>query len=325
MREKDTSLVGAAGLGVPEPAEMGERRIRVLSVEDSVFSRRLLEHALQDEPYELLFAEDGKQALEVIEKLHPELVITDWMLPDTSGPELCRRIRSDVAEYTYLILLTSNVEKDKIVEGLEAGADDYLTKPFHAKELLARVRTGKRILEMNRTIEEKNRLLEKASRTDFLTELPNRRAVEEYGRKQLRGAIRHGFSFWVIVADLNRFKGINDRFGHLAGDEVLRRFADVLKKNTRVSDICGRMGGDEFVLVVTHAERQGVVEFVERLRTGFAAETFAFDASGLSASFGIGGFVPPEAPDFEKLVARADAALYKGKSGGGMEIRLKDS
>jgi two-component system, cell cycle response regulator len=312
------------GPGVSNPEVPRAGRMRVLSVDDSAFSRRLLEHALEGEPYELLFAEDGKQALEAIEKFHPGLVITDWMLPDTSGPELCRKIRESVAEYTYLILLTSNVEKERIVEGLEAGADDYLTKPFHAKELAARVRTGKRILEMNRTIEEKNRLLEKASRTDFLTELPNRRAVEEYARKQLRGAIRHGFPFWVIVADLNKFKAINDRFGHLAGDEVLRRFACVLKKNTRVSDICGRMGGDEFMLVVTHAEREGVKEFVERLRGGFAREKFEFDAGELSAGFGVGGFEPPETPEFERLLARADAALYKGKSGGEIEIRIKD-
>lgn len=98
MREKDRSLAGAAGPDVPEPVETGERRIRVLSVEDSVFSRKLLEHALEGEPCELLFAEDGKQALEMIEKFHPEVVITDWMLPDTSGPELCRRIRADVPE-----------------------------------------------------------------------------------------------------------------------------------------------------------------------------------------------------------------------------------
>lgn len=296
-------------------------RARVLAVDDSPFSRKLLERALAGEAYELLFAADGLQAMNIFERERPDIVITDWMLPDITGPKLCQRIRSEEnGRYTYVLLLTSNVEKEKIVEGLEAGADDYLTKPFHAKELEARVRAGRRILEMQRTIEEKNRLLEHAARTDFLTELPNRRAVEEYGRKQLRGAIRHGFSFWVILADLNKFKVINDKFGHSAGDEVLKRFAAVLKKNTRVSDICGRLGGDEFILVVTHADRAGVIEFVERLQEGFANEKFKFSCP-VNSSFGIAGFTSPEEPDFERLLERADAALYASKIDGTINVK----
>src|ERR1043166_2255733 len=148
--------------------------LRLLIVEDSPFSKKLIQRALESEPYELLFADDGKEALRLISECRPDIVIMDWMLPDLSGPELCRKIRSEsTATYVYIVLLTSNAEKDHIVEGLEAGADDSVAKPFHNRELLARINSGRRIVEMHREIEEKNRLLEQAARTDFLTGLSN--------------------------------------------------------------------------------------------------------------------------------------------------------
>jgi two-component system cell cycle response regulator len=321
------SLEDKQEIAVAAPAvESTGGRIRVLAVDDSPFSRKLLEHALRGQPYELAFAKDGQQALASIVTFRPKIVITDWMLPDLSGPELCRRIRSESkAGYTYVILLTSNVEKENIVEGLAAGADDYLTKPFHEKELVARVGVGRRIIEMHREIEEKNELLEAAARTDFLTGLPNRRAVEEYAAKQLGGAIRHGYPLWVILADLNKFKTVNDQYGHLAGDEVIRRFAGILKKNTRTSDICGRLGGDEFVLVVTHVPVGHITSLVERLGCIFTIEEFTFEGQNvqMTASFGVGGFEPPDRPEFRNLVARADSALYEAKSDGRVRVKTK--
>ena len=304
----------------------GGIRLRVLAVDDSPFSRKLLEHALAGQPYEVAFAANGQEALAAIAKFRPNILITDWMLPDLSGPELCRKVRSEAKSgYMYMILVTSNVEKESIVEGLGAGADDYLTKPFHQKELLARVGVGQRIIEMHREIEEKNELLEAAARTDFLTGLPNRRAVEEYAAKQLGGAVRHGFPLWVIVADLNKFKRVNDKYGHLAGDEVLKRFASILKRNTRSSDICGRMGGDEFILVVTHVPVVHVTNLAGRLGDSFTMEEFAFEGQNvqLTASFGVGGFEHPERPEFRHLLARADAALYEAKSDGRVRVNTK--
>jgi diguanylate cyclase (GGDEF)-like protein len=301
-------------------------RLRVLAVDDSPFSRKLLEHALADQPYEVVFAKDGLEALASISKFRPNILITDWMLPDLSGPELCRKIRSESdGRYMYVILVTSNVEKESIVEGLAAGADDYLTKPFHAKELVARVGVGRRIIEMHREIEEKNELLEATARTDFLTGLPNRRAVEEYAAKQLGGAIRHGFPLWVMLADLNKFKTVNDQYGHLAGDEVLKRFAAILKKNTRSSDICGRLGGDEFILVVTHVPVAHVTNLAERLGATFTIEEFTFEGQNvqITASFGVGGFEHPERPEFRHLLARADSALYEAKTDGRVRVNSK--
>lgn len=321
------SLEDKQEIAVAAPAvESTSGRIRVLAVDDSPFSRKLLEHALRGQPYELAFAKNGQEALASIVTFRPQIIITDWMLPDLSGPELCRKIRSESdAGYTYVILLTSNVEKDSIVEGLAAGADDYLTKPFHEKELVARVGTGRRIMEMHREIEEKNQLLEAAARTDFLTGLPNRRAVEEYAVKQLGGAIRHGYPLWVILADLNKFKAVNDQFGHPAGDEVLKRFAAILKKNTRTSDICGRLGGDEFVLVVTHVPVGHITSLAERLGCTFTIEEFTFEGQNvqMTASFGVGGFEAPDHPEFRHLLARADSGLYEAKADGRVRVKTK--
>jgi PleD family two-component response regulator len=170
------------------------------------------------------------------------------MMPDLSGIELCEHIRNHPRQtYTYLIILTGITEKNKLVKGLAAGADDYLTKPFHSEELLARVGVGHRIVELHRQLEAKNRLLEELALTDPLTGLPNRRAIEEWATRQLSGAARYGFSFLVVLADLDHFKAVNDTHGHDAGDAVLKKFAEILKTNSRRSDICGRIGGEEFL------------------------------------------------------------------------------
>ena len=333
-RKSDVTLAAILSLEDKQKVELAIRpaedasggRLRVLAVDDSPFSRKLLEHALQGQPYEVAFAKDGREALASIAEFRPNILITDWMLPDLSGPELCQKVRSESnSRYIYVILVTSNVEKESIVEGLAAGADDYLTKPFHQKELVARVGVGRRIVEMHREIEEKNELLEAAARMDFLTGLPNRRAVEEYAAKQLGGAIRHGYPFWVILADLNKFKAVNDQYGHLAGDEVLKRFAGILKKNTRTSDICGRLGGDEFILVVTHVPVGHITSLAERLGSTFTIEEFTFEGQNvqMTASFGVGGFEHPDRPEFRHLLARADSALYEAKTNGRVRVNSK--
>lgn len=302
------------------------QQLQVLVVDDSPVSRKLLEHALSSSPYTLLFAKNGEEALRLFKEKKPALVITDWMLPDFSGPELCERIRTDAhSSYTYIILLTSMTEKDSVVKGLAAGADDYLTKPFDSNELLARIGVGRRILDLQREIEAKNKLLMEMALTDPLTGLPNRRAIEEWAGRQLRGAARHGFPIWVVHADLDCFKGINDTYGHEAGDQVLQRFAEMLKENTRASDICGRMGGDEFLLVLTHIDEKHIRLTVERLRAKFAAQEFSFGGrkASLTASFGVCGFHGKEPPEFSQLVRQADEALYCAKRGGRNQIKIE--
>jgi two-component system chemotaxis response regulator CheY len=302
-----------------------EPKLQVLVVDDSPFSRKLLEHALSEDPYSLLFAENGNDALQLFKQHQPAIVITDWMLPDSSGPELCQRIRSESSDsYTYIILLTSMTDKEDIVKGLSSGADDYLTKPFDRGELLARIGVGRRTIGLHRELDAKNKLLEEMAHTDPLTRLPNRRAIEGWAARQLRGAARHGFALWVVQADLDSFKSINDNHGHDAGDRVLQKFAEVLRESTRASDISGRMGGDEFLLVMTHLDEKGIRLTVDRLREQFASLKFSFGGKAVSvtASFGIAGFQGKEPPDFSKLVRQADKALYGGKRAGRNQIMV---
>jgi len=298
----------------------------VLVVDDSPVYRKLVEHALEDEAYSPVFAKNGREALELYARHAPSIVVTDWMMPDLSGLELCHQIREDLQHpYTYIIVLTSISEKDNVVKGLAAGADDYLTKPFDPGELLARIGVGKRIVGLHREIDAKNKLLEEIAHTDSLTGLPNRRAIEEWGNRQLRGAARHGYSLWVVHADLDKFKGINDTYGHEAGDEVLRGFAAVLKENTRASDISGRMGGDEFLLVMTHVGGDQIRPTLERLRERFASKKFSFggESTSVTASFGVCGFQGKKPPEFLSLVQQADKALYAAKRAGRNQIGIE--
>jgi diguanylate cyclase (GGDEF)-like protein len=293
--------------------------VQVLVVDDSTVYRKLVEHALEGNPYSLLFAKSGHEALELFARHLPAIVITDWMMPDFSGLDLCQRLRADVHRgYTYIILLTSIAEKDNLVKGLAAGADDYLTKPFDPGELLARIGVGRRIIDLHRQIDAKNKLLEDMAHSDALTGLPNRRAIEDWAARQLRGAARHGFPYWVVLADLDSFKSINDTHGHVGGDALLQEFADLLKTVTRSSDICGRLGGDEFLLVITHVEAEAIMKTVEGFREKLAARQFEIgnEKVSITASFGIAGFSGKETLDFTALVRRADKALYAAKRAG---------
>src|SRR6266700_6273148 len=291
------------------------QEFKILVADDSRLYRKLVEEALAREQYAVCFAKNGREASDLLAVHQPALVITDWEMPDITGIELCGHIRRDQASYTYVILLTSKTDKDQIIKGLAAGADDYLTKPFHSGELLARVAVGRRIVELHREIQSKNRLLEELALTDSLTGLPNRRAVQDWAMRQLSGAARHGFPFWVVMADLDAFKRVNDTYGHEAGDVVLKRFADVLRANTRTSNICGRIGGEEFIFVLTHIGRQDAFTAVDRIRRRLEDERFIFNGSvvNVTASFGISSFQPGSAPELNELLRHADAALYAAK------------
>ena len=291
----------------------------VLAVDDSPIYRRLVEQSLSGERYGLLFAKNGRAALDLFAEHRPAVVITDWDMPDISGLELCRRIRLDFQGFhCHLILLTANTDKAQVIEGLAAGADDYLTKPFHSGELVARVEVGRRIVELHREVEAKNRLLEEMALTDSLTGLLNRRAVDVWASCQLSAAARHDFSFWVVMIDLDFFKKVNDTYGHDAGDTVLKVFADILKSHSRQSDICARLGGEEFLLMVTHADKEGMKTTVERIRKQFENTTITFEDKTITAtaSFGIAGFRGSKPPDWNTLVTRADTALYTAKHKG---------
>jgi len=293
-----------------------EKEIKVLVADDSAVYRRLVEQTLSENQYGVMFAKTGREAVDIFTKHQPPMVITDWMMPDFSGIELCKNIRQHFQQsYTYIIILTGMTEKSEVVKGLTAGADDYLTKPFDRDELLARAGVGRRVIELHRQIEAKNRLLEQLALTDELTNLPNRRAIENWGVRQLSGAARYGFEFWIAVADLDHFKNVNDTYGHKAGDTVLKRVAEILKSHSRKSDICGRIGGEEFLLSLSHATAENVKLVLDRIRSEIEATKFSFDGNSLTvtASFGVACFNGENACDLSQIISHADAALYTAK------------
>ena len=308
--------------------QTGEQDIGVLVADDSAFSRKLVEQTLSEKRYSLVFAKSGRETVDLFAKHHPALVIVDWIMPDLTGIEICKHIRSATqTSYTYVILLTGKSEKESVVEGLAAGADDYLTKPFHPDELIARVGVGLRIIELQREVKVKNAMLQELALTDPLTNLPNRRAIEDWAVRQLSGAARYGFSFWVALADLDYFKTVNDTHGHDAGDTVLKAFSQILKNKSRRSDICGRIGGEEFLFVLTHATKEDAKRVIENVRAELEATKFIFNGNSLSvtASFGLVGFAGTQAPEFSRLVAQADLALYRAKHLGRNRVEVGET
>jgi len=290
--------------------------LKVLVADDSAVYRKLVEQTLSEQRYSVLFAKSGREAVDLFVKHLPSLVITDWMMPDFSGIELCQNIRQHFQEsYTYIIILTGMTEKSQVVKGLTAGADDYLTKPFDREELLARAEVGRRVVELHRQIEAKNRLLEQLALTDALTNLPNRRAIEDWAVRQLSAAARYGFEFWIVMMDLDHFKSVNDTYGHEAGDVVLKRVAEILKSHSRRSDICGRVGGEEFLLSLSHATVENAKLVIERIRADIQATKFSFAGKCLTvtASFGAACLNGENARDLNQIISCADAALYTAK------------
>ncbi len=303
-----------------QPATNAARHsMPVLVIDDSPVARKLVENALDKDQYAVLPAKSGAEALQIFAEHKPGIVITDWLMPDLSGPQLCEKIRTEFGgRITYIIMLTGVSDKTKVVKGLQAGADDYVIKPFNAEELAARVNTGRRIVELHREIEAKNLILQQLALTDSLTNLPNRRAIEEWGRRQLTGALRHKFPFWIVMLDVDEFKTVNDTFGHDAGDVVLRNVADTIRRNSRQCDICGRIGGDEFMLVLTFTDQDGVRVAVERIRQQIEAHLYTFQGreTRVTASFGMAGIKPGQDCDIERLMVQADVALYSAKRRG---------
>jgi two-component system cell cycle response regulator len=302
-----------------------EQLLQVLVVDDSPVYHKLVTDALCYQPYSLLHAMSAGEALELFAKYSPPIVITDWMMPDLTGPELCKRIReSSKTLYTYLILLTSMSESDSLVNGLEAGADEFLTKPFDPAELQARLGVGRRIVQLHRQVEAKDRQLEGTLRIDVLTGLPNHLAIQEWAPWQIRAAAQHRFPIWIVLAEVDSMGNINDRFGREAGNTVLKAFAKIILDNSRSADICARVGDDKFASIVTHQTTKSIAAIIERYRFHFAEHQFILEGKIMTAtaSFGAIGFEGTEAPTFSSLVREAQKALLAAKQAGGNQMRI---
>ena len=301
--------------------------VKLLVVDDDPDSRRLLAISLGWAGHQIVEAEDGLEAWEKFQQEPMHLVITDWMMPGLDGMELIARIRANEADgYTYIIMLTALREKPQIVSGLEAGADDYLTKPFDPEELAARVSIGERILKLQASLLDSRRNMETLAMHDTLTGLLNRRAIHdralaEFNRLQ-RGTANGPLS--VILLDIDHFKDINDTYGHEAGDRALQAVAELLLAHLRSYDGLGRWGGEEFLMLLPGTRLPEACAVAERIRfTLDAARPPLLDGTRvpLSASLGVAAIegASPEAVGeqwLDVLVRAADRALYQAKSDG---------
>jgi two-component system cell cycle response regulator len=293
--------------------------MKVLIADDSATSRILLRSALQRWGYEVVVAENGAQALEVLQRPDsPSLAILDWVMPFMTGPEVCRKIRETHREpYTYILLLTSKNTKNETVEGLDAGADDYVVKPFDEHELQVRLRAGKRIVDLQTDLLRAREELRERANKDLLTMLPNRSAIDTILDQEIARCHRDRRSVGVILLDIDHFKKINDTYGHFAGDVVLRETAARLRTNIRPYDQVGRYGGEEFLVVLPNCDLEQATMQAERMRAKLNALTMKVEGENInvSASFGVTISDGSEkSPDF--FVRVADEALYLAKAGG---------
>jgi diguanylate cyclase (GGDEF)-like protein len=313
---------------------MSKQTMRVLIAEDSETARTMLERTLSSLGYECFAADDGDAAWELFLSCTPDVVISDWMMPGMDGDELCRRVREHLGvSYTYFILLTSLEAQAHVVRGMEAGADDYLKKPFDTDDLNSRLIAAARVTTLHERLnaqhtelEALNRRLFEESRCDALTRVGNRIALREHLAQLSGGAERYGHDYCVALYDVDQFKAFNDTQGHLAGDRVLRAVAGALAGRCRAGDAIYRYGGEEFLVVLPEQSLDSAAEAAERMRGDVAALAIPHPACGagavVTASAGVARLEQSDAGDFEAILKRADVALYRAKTFGRNRIQI---
>ncbi|NOT27312.1 MAG: diguanylate cyclase [Acidobacteria bacterium] len=285
--------------------------VKILIAEDEPVSRLRLQSTLQRWGYKVTTAGDGAEALHEMQKPdRPGIAILDWMMPHVDGLDVCRSIRATAdRDYTYVILLTSLDREEDIVAGFDAGADDYITKPFSLHELHARIRTGVRIVRLHEQ-------LRAAAMHDSLTGLLNRRAFFEIFEKEVSRAKRQQLSLGILMVDLDHFKQVNDQHGHLAGDAVLREAARRLRRRVRATDVVGRYGGEEFVVALPGSDLKQAVSIAEEFRHCIASEPFEVPSGRLTMTTSVGVVTTWDMAEAEHLLKTADEALYRAKAAG---------
>ena len=294
--------------------------MKILIADDDPVSCRLLEKLLSKWGYATITAHSGTEAWEVLQAEHaPRLALLDWMMPGMDGLEICRRARARLSQpYVYIMLLTANDRVGNLVEGLESGADDYLTKPFHPQELKARLRVGLRMLELESSLVEAREHLQFKASHDALTSIWNRGAILELLERELSRARREDSSVGILLADVDHFKNINDTWGHLVGDEVLRAVTGRLKAAVRSYDAVGRYGGEEFLILLPGCDRTKLETKAEQLRRTAERSPIETSAGPMPVTISIGGIASADCPqcEFKKLLRATDTALYRAKLGG---------
>jgi two-component system cell cycle response regulator len=314
---------------MPGPARVGRDRaaVRVLVADDSTTARRVLERALRELGHECVVAEDGEEAWELFEQARADVVISDWVMPGIDGDELCRRIRA-ADPYAYFVMVTKLEDREHLIQGMEAGADDYLTKPVDPDALAARMIVAERITGLYRRLAEQQRELEglnqelfrQARRDPLLGQVGNRLSMREDLERVERRVARYGHAYAIALCDIDRFKPYNDAAGHIAGDDVLRAVAGSLVANCRREDAVYRYGGEELLVLLAEQDVESAVVAAERMRA--AVESLGIAHPGLdppgvvTISIGVAGGRGTDDGGVDATLTRADAALYRAKQGG---------
>jgi two-component system cell cycle response regulator len=293
-----------------QTAATPETPMRVLAAEDNPVFQSMLRTLLKKWGYEAVMAQNGTEALQILQSEDaPRLAVLDWMMPGMDGVQICRRVRSANREpYIYILLLTARTESQDLVEGMDAGADDYLTKPFNAQELRVRIRAGHRILNLQDA-------LRLQATHDGLTGFLNRNSILDRLQEETVRSERESRPLSLLMIDLDRFKSVNDTYGHLAGDVVLRDAAARMSAAARCYDGLGRYGGEEFLVVLPGCDLPAATAQAERLRETIAGRPFAISHHELSVTCSI-GVACSEGPVPEALIRQADEALYQAKARG---------
>jgi diguanylate cyclase (GGDEF)-like protein len=294
--------------------------MRVLVADDSPTMRRLLQSTLEDWGYEVVQAHDGEQALEILSADDPPpLAILDWVMPKITGPELCSRVRGRKSRtYTYILLLTSKAQHQDLIEGMGAGADDYIIKPFDRPEMEVRLRAGRRIVDLQAELMQMQEALREQATRDSLTHCWNRFSLFDILAREINRCFRGRTALGVIMLDLDHFKRVNDTYGHVCGDEVLKQLVQRVEGAMRSYDAIGRYGGEEFICVLSGCGEQEVKSNAERIRAAVEAKPVEWmqHRVKLTSSFGAVAGIPPAGMTPDQLIRIADEALYRAKREG---------
>ena len=300
--------------------------MKILIAEDDVATRRKLEACLISWNYEVVVAVDGDEALRALQgEDAPRLAILDWMMPGRDGLNVCEEVRKTNAEpYVYILLLTAMDRKEDIVQGLEAGADDYLTKPYDVHELKARLRTGRRILALQEALLSARDALRYQATLDPLTGLWNRTAMMATLKRELARAERQNTSLSIMMVDLDHFSRINETHGHMAGDSVLREIAKRIQSVSRVIDAVGRFGGEEFMIISPGDAACQASGQAERIRAAISDEAIDISEGIIQLTASVGVVTPGNVKDARSnaLLAAADLALSRSKARGGNRVEM---
>jgi two-component system, cell cycle response regulator len=300
--------------------------VKILIADDDGISRRLLEKTLEREGYEVIAVDNGRAALQQLSLPDgARLALLDWMMPELDGPRVCLEVRkSHERPYVHIVLVTSRGSKEDVVAGLEAGADDYLTKPWDPAELTARLRVGQRILQLeDRLVEARETMRYKATH-DALTSLFNRGIIVDLLSRELSRTRRENGCTVVILGDLDHFKSVNDKFGHPVGDEVLREVAKRLLASVRSYDFVGRYGGEEFLIVLNNCDSSHAAARAEEVRNGIAKQLVQTMRGPLTITMSLGVLTSRDWDIHlvEDILIEADSALYQAKAEGRNCVRL---